>query len=118
MNDIGRMFKGDTMWVDWINDYKSRIYDTLDGLAIDIDVAGVDNATGIGFVTYLDEEAFDKVMPGTGGAGSTALPPPVEEGLVGMDKNGSAALADLTGDELAHGQGAPSEKKYESEMAM
>lgn len=24
MNDIGRMFKGDTRWVDWINDYKRK----------------------------------------------------------------------------------------------
>jgi Subtilase family/PhoD-like phosphatase len=40
-----------------------RIRDTLDGLAVDIDVVGVDNATGVGFVTYLDERALDLVMP-------------------------------------------------------
>ncbi len=25
MNDIGKMFKGETKWVDWINQYKSRV---------------------------------------------------------------------------------------------
>lgn len=25
MNDIGKMFEGDTSWVDWINDYKSKV---------------------------------------------------------------------------------------------
>mgnify|MGYP000080996144 CR=1 FL=1 len=25
MNDIGRVFQGDTTWVDWVDSYKSRI---------------------------------------------------------------------------------------------
>jgi Subtilase family/PhoD-like phosphatase len=51
-----------------------RIRDTLDRLAIDIDVAGIDNATGVGFVTYLDEGAFDQVMPRKARAGPSTAP--------------------------------------------
>jgi len=35
----------------------------LNELSIDIGTEGIDNATGIGFVTYLEEEAFDEVLP-------------------------------------------------------
>jgi len=31
--------------------------------AIDINAAGIDNATGVGFLTYLDEGAFDELLP-------------------------------------------------------
>ena len=43
----------------------SNIRQVLDGLAIDIDAIGFDNATGVGFVTYLDESAFDELLPRT-----------------------------------------------------
>jgi major intracellular serine protease len=35
----------------------------MDDLAIDIDAVGFDNATGVGFVTGLDEESFDQILP-------------------------------------------------------
>ncbi|CAB9530511.1 Subtilisin-like protease 1 (Fragment) [Seminavis robusta] len=54
-----------------------RLRNRLDRLAIDIDVAGVDNATGVGFVTYLDEDSFDKIMPRKAGM----VPPQGEEGV-------------------------------------
>lgn len=31
--------------------------------AIDINAVGIDNATGVGFLTYLDEDAFDELLP-------------------------------------------------------
>ena len=31
--------------------------------AIDIAAEGIDTATGVGFLTYLDESAFDKLLP-------------------------------------------------------
>lgn len=31
--------------------------------AIDIASEGIDNATGVGFLTYLDEGAFDELLP-------------------------------------------------------
>ena len=32
---------------------------------IDIAAEGIDNATGVGFLTYLDEGAFDEILPRT-----------------------------------------------------
>mgnify|MGYP000490871509 CR=1 FL=1 len=40
-----------------------NIRQVLDDLAIDIDAVGFDNATGVGFVTYLEEEEFDEILP-------------------------------------------------------
>lgn len=31
--------------------------------AVDINVVGIDNATGVGFLTYLDENEFDSLLP-------------------------------------------------------
>lgn len=31
--------------------------------AIDIESVGIDNATGVGFLSYLDESAFDELLP-------------------------------------------------------
>lgn len=36
--------------------------------AIDIAAEGIDKATGVGFVTYLDETAFDKLFPRKSGS--------------------------------------------------
>ena len=36
--------------------------------AIDIDAVGIDNATGVGFLTYLDGSAFDELLPRKKGA--------------------------------------------------
>jgi len=35
----------------------------LDRLALDIDAVGYDSATFIGFATYLNAKAFDRLMP-------------------------------------------------------
>lgn len=35
----------------------------LNDLAIDIDALGVDDSTGVGFVTYLNESTFDAILP-------------------------------------------------------
>ena len=34
-------------------------------LVVDIDVTGPDNATGLGFLTYLNEEEYEKVSNAT-----------------------------------------------------
>jgi subtilisin family serine protease len=33
------------------------------GHVIDIAAEGIDTATGVGFLTYLDEKSFDKLLP-------------------------------------------------------
>lgn len=44
----------------------SKVYERLNELAVDIGVEGIDNATGIGFVTYLDKDAFGQMFTATG----------------------------------------------------
>lgn len=39
------------------------VRDILKTKALDIAAAGRDNATGVGFLTYLDETAFDQLLP-------------------------------------------------------
>lgn len=41
----------------------SQIRKKLGSLAIDIGAEGFDNATGVGFVTFLDEASFDQLLP-------------------------------------------------------
>jgi hypothetical protein len=40
----------------------ASIRQRLNELAIDIDAEGVDNATGVGFPTYLDRDSFDQMF--------------------------------------------------------
>jgi hypothetical protein len=40
----------------------SGIRQKLNDLAVDIAVAGVDNATGVGFPTYLDKASFSQMF--------------------------------------------------------
>ena len=42
--------------------------------AIDIAAEGLDTATGVGFLTYLDESAFDELLPRRASKKSSAQP--------------------------------------------
>jgi hypothetical protein len=39
------------------------IRNSLNDIAIDIGAEGIDNETGLGFVTYLDGTEFDAILP-------------------------------------------------------
>ncbi|CAB9530509.1 Subtilisin-like protease 1 (Fragment) [Seminavis robusta] len=41
----------------------NNIRETLNDISIDIGTEGMDNETGVGFATYLDEGAFDELLP-------------------------------------------------------
>ena len=41
----------------------ANIRQLLNDLAIDVGAEGFDNATGVGFVTYLNEAEFDELLP-------------------------------------------------------
>ena len=72
------------------------IRSVLNNLAIDIDAVGIDDSTGVGFVTYLSEDFFDDMLPrATSRASSRSRPSQLEQEVVFSKDPKSSLISSL-----------------------